>query len=266
MLRKRIIFTLLYSDGFFVLSRNFRLQKVGDLNWLEENYSFSNVSQYIDELIILDVSRGEKNNKQFSNIVRHISDSCFVPVAAGGGIDSLEKARGLMEAGADKIVLNSNLFDKDLVNKLAETFGKQSIIGSIDVASFSCNNLIIATHNGSIEKTLPVNSLCKILNDTPLGEVYINSMTNDGTGCGLDIDLLETFGNSLNIPIILTGGIGNKIHVQEGLTHMRIDAVATAHLFNFIGNGLSLTRQYSIDTGISLPTWPSYESIFKKIS
>ena len=67
MLRKRIIFTLLYSDGFFVLSRNFRLQKVGDLNWLEENYSFSNVSQYIDELIILDVSRGEKNNIQFRN-------------------------------------------------------------------------------------------------------------------------------------------------------------------------------------------------------
>ena len=128
MLRKRIIFTLLFSDGSFALSRNFRLQKVGNIDWLNLNYCFRKVAQFIDELVILDVSRGKRDYEKFKGVVNQISNSCFVPVAAGGGIDTVDKALGLMNAGADKIVINSRLFDKDFIDSLAYIVGRQSII------------------------------------------------------------------------------------------------------------------------------------------
>ena len=88
MLKKRIIFTLLYIDGFFYQSRNFNLQKVGDVQWLKKNYNFQNISFFIDELIILNISRNEKNLDKFITVVKKVSEFSFVPVTVGGGINS----------------------------------------------------------------------------------------------------------------------------------------------------------------------------------
>ena len=85
MIKKRLIFTLLYSDNFFFQSRNFNIQKVGDISWLEKNYNFKNISYYIDELIILDISRNEKNKEKFIKNINKISEFCFVPITVGGG-------------------------------------------------------------------------------------------------------------------------------------------------------------------------------------
>ena len=92
MLKKRLIFTLLYSDGQFMLSRNFRLQKVGNLNWLQTNYDFSHISYFIDELIVLDITRGEKNPDEFCTALQKLTEGCFVPIAAGGGVRSIDAA------------------------------------------------------------------------------------------------------------------------------------------------------------------------------
>lgn len=261
MLRKRIIFTLLYSNGSFALSRNFRLQFVGDLRWLEQNYCFSKVSQFIDELVILDVTRKERNLECFKEVVSHISSSCFVPIAVGGGIDSVDKARELMNAGADKVVVNSCLFDNGLIDDLANSLGRQSIVGSIDVANSSRDAINILVRNGEVSISIPTENFCSKVNCLPLGEVYINSVLNDGTGNGLDFRLVEMVGDRLDVPIILAGGIGNKNHVVEGLACKYVNAVSTAHLFNFIGDGLMLSRQHAIESGISLAQWPSYELI-----
>ena len=124
MLKKRIIFTLLYDQGTFVLSRNFRLQKVGDLRWLKENYDFSRVAFSIDELIILDVSRGDRDEEKFREHVGSLSEECFIPIAAGGGIRNVEQARQLLYSGADKIVVNSLLSnDEDVIQEIAFEFG-----------------------------------------------------------------------------------------------------------------------------------------------
>ena len=109
MLRKRLIFTLIYSDGYFMQSRNFRLQKVGDINWLKKNYKFKRTSFSIDELIILDASRESKLSEQFLNDVENLAMDCFIPISVGGGVDSLEKCKNLFSKGADKIVLNTVL-------------------------------------------------------------------------------------------------------------------------------------------------------------
>ena len=134
MLKKRVIFVLLYDKGTFMLSRNFRLQKVGDLRWLKENYDFSRIAFSIDELIILDVSRGDRDEEKFCEHVRSLSGECFIPIAAGGGIRNIEQVQKLLYSGADKIVVNSLLAkDEDAITKIASKFGQQCLVASVDV-------------------------------------------------------------------------------------------------------------------------------------
>ena len=110
MLKKRVIFTLLYCDGSYMLSRNFRLQKVGDLHWLKENYNFSQISFFIDELIVINISRSHNNQKSFLLDLEKLSKDCFLPISAGGGIRSPNTAKDLFNSGADKILLNTAIF------------------------------------------------------------------------------------------------------------------------------------------------------------
>ena len=126
MLKKRLIFTLLYNIGQFMLSRNFRLQKVGNLHWLQTNYNFSHISFSIDELIVLDVTRGEKKPDEFCAALKQLTEGCFVPIAAGGGVRTIETARNLLRSGADKVIVNSTLYEKNgFVSHLASEFGQQ---------------------------------------------------------------------------------------------------------------------------------------------
>ena len=133
MLTKRLIFTLLYDNGSFMLSRNFRLQRIGDLNWLEDNYGFANVGYQIDELVVIDVSRQNRDTAKFCEDLKKLTQDCFAPIAAGGGIKTLEHARELLRSGADKVVVNSALHDQpELVENLASEFGQQCIIASVE--------------------------------------------------------------------------------------------------------------------------------------
>ena len=261
MLRKRIIFTLLYSNGSFVLSRNFRLQKVGNIQWLENHYDFNKIAQFIDELVILNVSREDKGYLEFTEVVEKISNTCFIPVAAGGGIDSVNKAKELINHGADKVVINTHLTDNELMRDLSSIFGKQSIIGSIDVESYTDKSCVVVTGNGQDKSDMTFEDLVSRLNSLPIGEVYLNSITNDGTGIGLDFDLLNKIGSRIDLPLIFAGGVGNKIHLTEGLQNPHVNAVSTAHLFNFIGDALELSRIFAVDSGINLASWRTYEFI-----
>ena len=133
MLKKRIIFTLLYSGDSFVLSRNFRLQRVGDLNWLLQNYDFEKVASFIDELIVLDVTRGSYNSDSFLDALKAISANCFIPIAAGGNVRSVDQARNLLRSGADKIVVILHCLNKKIVELMTQEFGQQCVVGSVDL-------------------------------------------------------------------------------------------------------------------------------------
>jgi len=256
MLKKRLIFTLLYNNGLFMLSRNFRLQNVGNLKWLKEHYDFSRISYSIDELVVLDVTRGEKNLEDFCTALKFLTDGCFVPIAAGGGVNRIETARMLLRSGADKVVVNSELYTNNgLVRDLASEFGQQCLVGSIDVKS-SADGLYQAwSENGVKCEAGPAKYwIEKIIND-PVGEVYLNSIDRDGTGQGFDLGLLGLLPKGVSKPIILAGGAGNASHLVEGLGDSRVDAVATANLFNFVGDGLKKARQTLVADGIVLPMW-----------
>jgi len=261
MLKKRLIFTLLYSDGYFMLSRNFRLQKVGALNWLQQNYNFSQIAFSIDELIILDVTKGQRNQDLFCDHLKMIAKECFMPVAAGGGVRNIKDAKRLFASGADKIVVNTALFaNPEEVKKIASMYGSQAIIASIDARQKGANYVVL-TKNGEHRVEGSLSEVINVVVELGVGEIYLNSIDRDGTGQGLDISIMEFFPKSMPIPLILTGGVGKSIHFHEGLIDRRVDAVATAHLFNFVGDGLCHARDELLVSGVALPHWDKKATI-----
>lgn len=267
MLKKRIIFTLLYDDGQFMLSRNFRLQRVGSLDWLRRNYNFSDIAFFIDELIVLDVTRGERKPMKFCETLKSLAEGCFVPIAAGGGVRNVSQARDLLRSGADKIVVNTALFeDIALVKALTEEFGRQCVVGSVDVKRTNSGNYCIYTAMG--QRQVDVSPTEAILNfgDNLIGEMYLNSIDRDGTGQGYDMALLELLPDNWTTPLILAGGVGSSSHLAAGITDSRVDAVATAHLFNFIGDGLKKARRSLIAQGVVLASWPTLTEFHTNIA
>lgn len=257
MLKKRIIFTLLYDSGYFMLSRNFRLQKVGNMDWLQRNYNFSHIAFYIDELIVLDVSRNNRNLSLFCEDIKKLTEGCFVPIAAGGGVRSIDDARQLLRSGADKIVVNTAIFDSlELIFNLAKEFGQQCIVGSIDVKNTPDAGFRIFTMNGSKRIDSDPRVAFAELPEQAIGELYLNSMDQDGTGQGYDFKLMDLLPSDWSMPIILAGGVGNSAHFIDGLTDPRVDAVATANLLNFVGDGLKKAREAILDKGFNLASWP----------
>lgn len=255
MLRKRIIFSLIYSDGFFMQSRNFRLQKVGNLSWLEKNYKFQNIAFSLDELIVLNATKEKKSIDKFASILSSLVNSVFIPIAAGGGIRSMADAETLFKNGADKIVLNSSIVNNpNLVRELAKKYGNQSIVASIDYKNVNEENRVYINDGN----TLIDNSLIDYINfieDLGVGEIYLNSIDKDGTGFGYDFSTIKSIGKKINIPLIIAGGAGNENHLIEGLNIEFVNAVATANLFNFIGDGLPNARKKIIDNNLNVANW-----------
>jgi cyclase len=256
MLKKRLIFTLLYSQGQFMLSRNFRLQKVGDLEWLQTNYNFSHISFSIDELIVLNVARGERDTEAFCAVLKALAEGCFVPIAAGGGVRTVEHARTLLRSGADKVVVNTPLYENnDFIRELASEFGQQCVVASMDIKRASDGSYQAWAECGSKFLMGSAAHWIEEVADNAVGEIYLNSIDRDGTGQGYDLQLLDQLPPGMPKPVILAGGVGNAIHLAEGLADPRVDAVATAHLFNFVGDGLKQARHSLIAGGVVLPVW-----------
>ena len=240
-----------------MLSRNFRLQRVGDLKWLQSNYDFSRIAFFIDELIVLDVSKGEKDLDRFCDTLKQLTAGCFAPIAAGGGVRSINDARMLLHSGADKIVINTPLFsDQQLVEDLAKEFGEQCLVGSVDVIKTRDSDYAVVTESGNSQLPESASNSLLALVSQPIGEIYLNSIDQDGTGQGYDLSVLSLLPEICPIPIILAGGVGNAKHLAVGFLDDRVDAVATANLFNFVGDGLQRARELLVSDGCSLATWP----------
>jgi len=255
MPRKRLIFTLLNEGGIFMLSRNFRLQNVGDIEWLLKHYNFKDIAFSIDELVILNVNRQEKEWDLFSETLKKIVNTCFIPIAAGGGIRSEAHAELLIKSGADKLVLNTTIYTNvNLVKSLVKTYGSQCIICSIDYKVIN-GEIVVFIENGSKPLKIDFQSYLKHVDSLKVGEIYLNSIDQDGTGQGYLLDVVDKASEELTTPLILAGGAGNYEHFIEGLSKTMVDAVATANLFNFIGNGFPDARDKIIEMGIDLAIW-----------
>ena len=256
MLKKRLIFNLLYENKTFHLSRNFRLQKVGNLEWLKKNYNFGLITKSVDEIVLLNISRDKKQNiNDFLNTIKEFVKDCFIPLSVGGKIDSIDIAKKYIKNGADKLVINTNLFNTNLIKDLSKTFGKQCLIGSIDYKLDNLGKIQVFHENATLKNKNNFNFIINKINKLQIGELMLNSIDQDGTGQGFNFEILKKLPKKFDKPIIFSGGAGNYLHLVSAFQKKEIDAVATANLLNFVGNGLQEARKKIIANGIELARW-----------
>ena len=250
MLKKRIIFKLYYKDNSFCLSRNFKLQKVGDAEWLFRNLSFEDISNYIDELIILNVD--DKNyldpiNKKFQTSIKKLMKKTFIPLTIGGGLRSLGNVSECFKIGADKILLNTSISDKNFVKKCVKKYGSQAIICGIDF-KFEKKKYFSYVANGT-KKYLEVKDHVKIANSLKF-EKFLTSIDRDGTGFGYDNGIIKNL--DIKTPIVLGGGAGKSEHLETLIIDKKISGLMTGNLFNFAGAGLLELRNKLIKKNVNL--------------
>ena len=251
MINKRIIFSLLYSKGHFFLSRNFRLQKIGDLNWLEKNYSFQETCEYIDELTFILVTKNpdEKEINSFFKDIAVIRERIFAPIMIGGSIRSINDVKNCFENGADKILINTEARNKNFINQISEIYGNQAITIMID---YKGDNNNVFTESGTKDVNMSVDRLLNEIKVYNFGEIILHSIDKDGTGNGFDFDLINKIENLPNKPILLMGGAGTPEHIVEALKNDKVSGAITANLLNFIGEGLKITRNLAIENKIEI--------------
>ncbi len=253
MVYKRIIYALLYSKGFFHLSRNFKLQKVGDVNWLKNNFGFGETCNYIDELIIVLVTKNpdEEEISNFFSDVKKLREKIFVPLTLGGGIRTFEHAKNCFSNGADKILINYLAHNNsEVINKISNIYGEQAISIMVDYKNIDgCN---FSFTNSAENQSISLKDYFKEIKTIKFGELIINSIEKDGSAQGLDINCLDDFSNKFNKPILLMGGAGKPEHFVPVLKKKNISGIVTANLFNFLGSGLELARSFSMKNGVRL--------------
>lgn len=256
MLKKRLIFSLLVSDGSFQLSRNFTLQKVGNLEWLYDCYNLAAITKSVDELVVLNVSRDPANSMdKYFDVIAKLAKNCFIPIALGGGIRSLDDAYRFMNNGADKLIVGNILFtNPELVKSIVSTFGGQSVVAAIDFRLLNGERKVFYD-NGRTDARMDLASCLNYINTLGVGEIILTSIDKDGTGQGFDLPAYELASSITNLPIVATGGVGKFHHLQEGLQLPYISAVNTANIFNFMVNGLIDARKAVENSGIQLAHW-----------
>lgn len=255
MTKKRLIFVLLYRNGQFCISRNFRLQKVGNAEWLKRNYNFSKVSQFIDELIILNTEAESVDQQAFLATASSIAAEVFVPVALGGAIREFSDAEAYFRNGADKVVVNTLLSQNPaIVNEIARVYGEQALVASIDYRGLSGPRTPF--FRLSPEPTVGgLSAWVGRVASVGVGEILLNSVDRDGTGMGLDLSVMDLVPNHIHLPIVMMGGIGRTDHFRPGFELPHVSGVATSNLFAFIGQGLSASREHLLEAGMNLASW-----------
>jgi cyclase len=230
MLTKRIIPCLDIKDGRTVKGVNFEnIRDAGDPVSLGELYA----QQGADELVFLDISATNEQRKTFANLVREIARHINIPFTVGGGISSAKDAEVLLEAGADKVSINSAAVrNPALIDEMAKAFGSQFVVLAIDAKKVD-NTWIVHTHGGQQLSEKKLFSWAEEAQQRGAGEILFTSMDHDGTKNGFAIDALSKLHALLNIPVIASGGAGNMGHFMDTFVLGKADAALAASVFHF---------------------------------
>lgn len=230
MLSKRIIPCLDVKDGRTVKGVNFvNLSDAGDPVELAWQYG----QQGADELVFLDITATHERRKTMIEMVKAVASQLNIPFTIGGGITSVADAEALLSAGADKISINSAAVNNPLlIEQLASAFGVQFVVVAVDTKFVEGKNLVHL--NGGRKVTeLETESWIKQAESMGAGEILLTSMDHDGTKNGFDCGLLATVCSSVNIPVIASGGAGNKQHFVDVFKQTGVDAALAASVFHF---------------------------------
>ncbi len=242
MYRPRIIPCLLLKDKGLVKTIQFKDPTyVGDpINAVK---IFNDAKA--DELVFLDITATNENRPPPLDVIKKIGDEAFMPFAVGGGIKTIEQVREIINAGAEKVVLNSSSIEHPkLITEIAKIFGSQSVICSIDAKKNKNGNYDVYTHSGTINRNKEPTVLAKELEGLGAGEILINSIDRDGCQTGYDIELVKSVAEAVNIPVIACGGAGKLEDFKELIDQTNSSAVAAGSIFVFIGSKRAVLINY----------------------
>ncbi len=229
-LAKRIIPCLDVKNGRTVKGVNFvDLTDAGDPVELAWQYSL----QGADELVFLDITATHEKRKTMAGLVKSVARQINIPFTIGGGINEIADADILLNSGADKISVNSAAVkNPQLINQLANAFGKQFVVVAVDTKRINGKN-IVHLNGGRIATTLQTEDWVYEAQERGAGEILLTSMDHDGTKAGFDCQYLKTINNLLSIPVIASGGAGNADHFTDVFNISRVDAALAASVFHF---------------------------------
>jgi imidazole glycerol-phosphate synthase subunit HisF len=247
MLAKRIIPCLDVSAGRVVKGVNFvDLRDAGDPVEIARQYDL----QGADEITFLDITASSDQRDLILPMIEAVADQVFIPLTVGGGVRTDDDVRRLLNAGADKISINTAaLSNPELIRVCADRFGSQCIVVAIDAKRVD-DHWEVFTHGG--RKPTGINAVAWALQAQALGagEILLTSMDRDGTGKGFDLALTRAVSTAVNIPVIASGGVGGLEDLVDGVTKGAADAVLAATIFHFGQHTIGQAKQFMADRGV----------------
>jgi cyclase len=250
MLKARVIPCLDVKEGRVVKGVNFvDLRDAGDPVECAIAYDAAGA----DELCFLDITASHENRGILLDVVQRTAEACFMPLTVGGGVRTLEDIRSLLLAGADKASINSAAVANRLfVREAAEKFGSQCIVVAIDAKRVGEGRWEIFTHGGRRPTGVDAVEYAKEVTSLGAGEILLTSMDRDGTKSGFDIDLTRTVADSVNVPVIASGGVGNLDHLVAGIREGHATAVLAASIFHFGEYSIQQAKLYMAGAGLPM--------------
>ena len=254
MLSKRIIACLDVRNGCVVKGVQFEgLRDAGDPRTLAARYN----AEGIDELVILDVTATLEGRRALKNTIQAVARELFIPLAVGGGIRSADDAAAAIEAGADKVSLNSAaLADPSLVTRLAGQYGSQAVIVAIDARRAGEGNFAVFARSGTAAAGRDAVEWAREAESRGAGEILLTSMDRDGTRAGFDCALTAAVSSAVSIPVIASGGAGSFDHFVEVFTEGRADAALAASIFHFAEHSVAGLKEFLNAHGVPVRRTP----------
>lgn len=249
MITKRIIPCLDIKDGRTVKGINFEnIKDAGDPVELAIEYA----KQGADELVFLDITATNEKRKTLSELVTRIAKHINIPFTVGGGISSVEDVSILLNAGADKISVNTSAVkNPQLIKELANQFGSQCVVLAIDT-KFENNDWYVYLNGGRVKTDLKTIDWAKQAVELGAGEILLTSMNNDGTKDGFAIDITKQISEAVNVPVIASGGAGNMQHFKDIFENGKADAALAASVFHYKEIAIPQLKTYLKENNIEI--------------
>jgi cyclase len=248
-LAKRIIPCLDVTAGRVVKGINFvELRDAGDPVEIARRYD----EQGADELTFLDITASSDNRGLILNIIEQVASQVFIPLTVGGGVREVEDVRRLLNAGADKVSINTSaVLNPQLVADASGRFGSQCIVVAIDAKQVD-DHWEVFTHGGRNATGIDAIDWAKKMVALGAGELLVTSMDRDGTKVGFNLALNRAISDAVDVPIIASGGAGNLVHLVEGVQEGGADAVLAASIFHYGEYTVRQAKEYMRDCGIEV--------------
>jgi cyclase len=253
-LAKRIIPCLDVDAGRVVKGVRFAdIRDAGDPVEVARRYD----AEGADELTFLDITASSDNRDTIVHVVEEVASEVFIPLTVGGGIRKLDDIRRMLNAGADKVAINTAaVFTPEFVKEAASRVGSQCIVVAIDAKRVDSGEDAarweIFTHGGRKPTGLDAVEWALKMESYGAGEILLTSMDRDGTKRGFDLELTRTISDAVGIPVIASGGVGTLVHLAEGVTLGRADAVLAASIFHFAEYSIGEAKRFMADRGIDV--------------